>query len=257
MSKLSLQDKFIDISDYGRPFATRLAALLKHTSATPVHITLVFGVCGLIAVYAILIEFFVTAAIFLILKSIIDAADGELARVKKSPSYTGRYLDSIFDFILNFLVITAIWIVTEHAFTTAFLAFFCLQLQGTLYNYYYVIQRHQTSNGDTTSKIFETEVPTAYPGENQKTVALLFRIYSLFYSLFDRLIYRIEPHAPQSDPFPKWFMTLLSIYGLGFQLLIISVMLAFGLINWIIPLLIVYTIFIFLFIAIRKSILSR
>ena len=38
---------------------------------------------------------------FIILKSIIDAADGELARVKQTPSYAGRYLDSVFDIILN------------------------------------------------------------------------------------------------------------------------------------------------------------
>ena len=43
------------------------------------------------------------APFFIILKSIIDAADGELARIKKTPSYTGRYLDSIFDIILNLI----------------------------------------------------------------------------------------------------------------------------------------------------------
>jgi phosphatidylglycerophosphate synthase len=32
---------------------------------------------------------------FIILKSIIDGADGELARIKNT-SYTGRYLDSVF-----------------------------------------------------------------------------------------------------------------------------------------------------------------
>ena len=41
------------------------------------------------------------AGFFLILKSILDAADGELARVKNTPSYTGRYLDSVADIILN------------------------------------------------------------------------------------------------------------------------------------------------------------
>ena len=41
------------------------------------------------------------AAFFLIFKSILDAADGELARVKQRPSYTGRYLDSVADIVLD------------------------------------------------------------------------------------------------------------------------------------------------------------
>ena len=40
-------------------------------------------------------------------KSILDAADGELARIKKTPSYVGRFLDSISDLVLNFLIIMA------------------------------------------------------------------------------------------------------------------------------------------------------
>ena len=39
--------------------------------------------------------FMILASFFIILKSVIDAVDGELARMKKTPSYSGRYLDSI------------------------------------------------------------------------------------------------------------------------------------------------------------------
>jgi len=45
---------------------------------------------------------------FLFFKSIIDALDGELSRVKNTPSYTGRYLDSVFDILLNFLFLLAV-----------------------------------------------------------------------------------------------------------------------------------------------------
>ena len=38
------------------------------------------------------------------MKSILDAADGELARIKMTPSYSGRYLDSIFDILLNLIL---------------------------------------------------------------------------------------------------------------------------------------------------------
>ena len=48
-------------------------------------------------------------------------------------------------------------------------------------------------------------------------------------------------------------MTLVSIYGLGFQLLIIAVMLPMNLIEYITPFFIVYTSFIFVLIGIRKA----
>ena len=103
MSKLSARDQFLDLSDYGRPIGKWLANKLKNTQFTPIHITLLFGISGLIAIVYILRNQYLLAGFFIILKSIIDAADGELSRVKNTPSYTGRYLDSIFDIILNFL----------------------------------------------------------------------------------------------------------------------------------------------------------
>ena len=105
MSKLASQDKFFDLSDYGRFAGKRIANTLKNTRFTPIHVTLLFGVSGLIAIYCILTNHYYFACFFILLKSIIDAADGELARIKKTPSYTGRYLDSLFDIVLNFIVL--------------------------------------------------------------------------------------------------------------------------------------------------------
>ncbi|MCC5940348.1 MAG: CDP-alcohol phosphatidyltransferase family protein [Balneolaceae bacterium] len=256
MSKLSSEERFIDVSDYGRPLAKLFASRLKETDITPVQVTLLFGVSGIVAIYCILNGYYIAAGVFLILKSVIDAADGELARIKKTPSYTGRYLDSIFDIVLNLMFITAIWIVTDHSVWAALAAFVSLQFQGTLYNYYYVILRHHSAGGDKTSNIFETETPKAYPGEDQKTVNILFKMYTIFYSMYDRIIYRLDREAPYVQAFPRWFMTFVSIYGLGFQLLIIAFMLAAGLVEWIIPFFIGYSIFILLFITIRKLFLN-
>ena len=256
MSKLSAKDKFIDVSDYGRPLAVVIANKLKNTSVTPVHVTLLFGVCGLAAIASMLQGYYILAGILLILKSILDAADGELARVKQIPSYTGRYLDSVFDIILNLLILLTIWHITEYSIWMTLLAFACLQLQGTLYNYYYVILRHHSADGDKTSKIFETETPIAFKRESQRTVNILFALYTIFYSVYDKIIYKLDHNAPDAKQFPNWFMTLVSIYGLGFQLLIISVMLAAGWIDHIIPFFITYSIFILLFITTRKLFLA-
>lgn len=256
MSKLSPQDQFLDLSDYARPFGKLLAQQLQNSRFTPVHVTLTFGLAGLVAIYCILTHQYYWAGFFIILKSGIDAADGELARLKKTPSYFGRYLDSVFDIFLNLMLLWAICIVTNNNILMAFLAFICMQLQGTLYNYYYVIVRTKSIGGDATSKIFELKTPKALVGESQKSVDIMFGIYKALYGLFDRLIYFIDPQAPKIKSFPKWFMTLLSLYGLGFQLLIISVMLSFNCIDYIIPFLITYTSLILLLLGIRKSLIT-
>ncbi len=256
MSKLTADYRFLDLSDYGRSFGRFLANQLKNTRVSPIHVTLLFGISGLIAIYCILNTYYYCASFFIILKSGIDAADGELARLKKTPSYTGRYLDSVFDLVLNFFFLGAIFWVTNATISVTILAFFSIQLQGTLYNYYYVILRTKSIGGDSTSKIFEYKVPKALPGETQRSVAILFSIYTIVYGIFDKIIHLMDPNAYKSNWYPKWFMTFLSIYGLGFQLLIIAVMLSFNYINYILPFFIYYSLFIVILIAIRKFFLK-
>jgi hypothetical protein len=255
MSKLAAQDKFFDLSDYGRPLATVFANQLKNTRFTPIHVTLLFGVSGLIAIGCILTNHYWLAGFFLILKSIIDAADGELSRIKNTPSYTGRYLDSVFDIILNFAFLMTICYVSETPFVYTVLAFICLQLQGTLYNFYYVILRHKSVGGDATSNIFEYKSPVAFPHESQKAVDILFKLYSVFYGSFDKIIYFLDDNAHKVKTFPNWFMTLLSMYGLGFQLLIIAIMLPLNLIEYIIPFFIFFSSMMVVLIGIRKKVL--
>jgi len=256
MSKLAAEDKFLDLSDYGRPIGKLFANVLKNTRFTPIHVTLLFGISGLIAIYCILQNQYVLASFFIILKSIIDAADGELARIKNTPSYVGRYLDSVFDIVLNFLFFMTICYVSKTSFWMAFLAFFCVQLQGTLYNYYYVILRNKSVGGDKTSKIFEDKSPRALPGESQKSVDIMFGIYTLVYGVFDKIIHALDSDAFKVQTFPNWFMTFVSIYGLGFQLLIIAFMLPLNLPEYIIPFFIIYTLFIFILIGIRRTFLK-
>ena len=252
MSKLAAQDKFLDLSDYGRPFGKFLANSLKDTRFTPIHVTLLFGITGLIAIYFILNENYLWAGFFIVLKSGIDAADGELARLKNTPSYVGRYLDSVFDIILNFLFLITICYVSQTSFWLTLIAFFCIQLQGTLYNYYYVILRNKSVGGDTTSKVFEYKTPRALPGETQKSVNILFKIYTVVYGGFDKIIHALDSDAYKVKTLPNWFMTVVSLYGLGFQLLIIAVLLPLGQIEWIIPFFIGYSVLIFVLIGIRK-----
>ena len=253
MPKLPIQYQFLDLSDYGRPMAIRIAKALCHTSITPIHVTLGFVLAGLLGIYCILNQYYVGAILFLILKSILDAADGELARLKNRPSYTGRFLDSVSDIILNLLIVISIWHVTNGSAWLAVLAFLGLELQGTLYNYYYAILRNR-HQGDTTSRIFETKIPKAYEGEAQKHVTLLFRLYQICYGGFDRVIYALDRNACTARHIPKWLMTAVSTFGLGFQLLLIGIMLVSGLDVYILPFFLGYSIFILVFIGLRRLI---
>jgi phosphatidylglycerophosphate synthase len=257
MSKLAPIDKFLDLSDYGRPFAKQIANALKDTKITPIHVTLLFGLCGLISIYLMLQGMYFLAGLFLILKSILDAADGELSRIKKTPSHTGRYLDSIFDIILNFLILMTIANITDTSGWMTAIAFLCIQLQGTLYNYYYVILRNKRKGGDVTSRIFEHKSPRAMTGENQTTVNILFQIFYFLYSIFDKTIYLLDPEATKVRTLPRWFMSMVSIYGLGFQLLLIAVLMTIGYIDLVIPFFICYSVLLILFIELRKKVLTE
>ena len=251
MSKLPPKHKFVDLSDYGRPIARHIALYLKDTKCTPIQVTWLFIASGLVAIASILFGYYYLAAFFLVLKSILDAADGELARLKETPSYTGRYFDSIADILLNAIIFIALYHICDVSLFWTFLAFFGIQLQGTLYNYYHVILRNQL-DGDVTSQIFETETPTALPGEKQRNVNILFKVYRALYGIFDFIIYRLDRTAPNGTSFPNWLMTAISSFGLGFQLLLIGVFLVLGLKEMIIPFFIAYSAMIFVFIAIRK-----
>ena len=255
MAKLPIKYKFLDLSDYGRSGGNWIASKLQYTSFTPIHVTTTFIVAGLIAIGFMLSGHYILAAIFIILKSVLDAADGELSRLKNTPSYTGRYYDSIADFLLNFCFLLAFWYISNASIIYMLIAFFGIQLQGTVYNYYYVILRNSV-DGDSTSRIFEDSAPKALKGETQQTVNIFYKIYDILYISFDKIMYYMDKNASDSPPFPKWFMTLVSMYGLGFQLLIMAGMLVFELQEYVIPFFIYYSVFIIVFVLIRKVFLK-
>jgi hypothetical protein len=95
------------------------------------------------------------------------------------------------------------------------------------------------------------------PGETQRTVDNWFWMYSVCYGAFDKTIYWMDKQAEDGLYYPKWFMTAVSGFGLGFQLLIISVMLCLGWAEYIIPFFIGYSVMIFVFIAMRRYLNQR
>ncbi len=82
---------------------------------------------------------------------------------------------------------------------------------------------------------------------------ILFGLYKLFYGAFDKTIYALDSNAGKGKVLPNWLMTSVSTFGLGFQLLIIAVLLVLGLEATILPFFLGYTVMVFVFIGIRKS----
>lgn len=251
MPKLSHEDQFIDFSDYGRPIATFLAYRLSKIKVTAVQVTVAFLFAGLLCVYCIYTQQLVWAAIFLMIKNILDAVDGEIARITKYPSLVGRYLDSVFDFIINLLILIAIFI-TENSSNLLFIgAFLGIEFQCSIYNYYYVILRRRLNN-DETSRIIEYRKPIAYHYESQRIVNTLHATFLCLYIVFDLIVLLLDKQALFVRVFPKWFMSLISLLGLGFQLLLICILLCLGLPDLILPFFAGYSIFGLFVIGVRK-----
>jgi phosphatidylglycerophosphate synthase len=232
MTKLPKNKSFIDVSDYARPFALALVKLLMPTKIGAYTITVSFLIVGVLASYLIYTDQnLILASCLILLKSMLDAADGEIARRRNEPSMVGRYLDSVFDFIINALLLYSISHVFELNIWLMLLALLLFQLQGSIFNYYYLIKRHQV-NGDLTSRIFEMEEPKPYARDNVLLMKVLHKMYLLIYGWQDYLIYLLDKNAINTKELPSWYLTLVSFFGLGFQLLIIAIFVAFDIHNY-------------------------
>ena len=238
MKKVPEQYTFFDASDYARPLAERLARLLLPSVITPIHLTLIFIAVGITS--AVLFStgiywFQVIAGLLLPFKSLLDAADGSLARVRNHPSRVGRFLDAIGDFVVNALVLSAIGIAEYNktgqvsALWLALLALISVTWQVTIYNYFSVLYRTATK-GDVTSQIVESSDST-YAWDNRTILRLLAGIYNLLYAWQDRLITHIDKsllNAENTALASKRFMILTGLIGLGIHLLIICVFAVLG-----------------------------
>jgi len=231
--KLPPSESLLDLSDYGRPLALWLTRLLLPTSVNSLHVTWAFLVVGLgaAALYAIGGRISALVAGFLLLvKSVLDALDGSLARARQRPSRVGRFLDSVFDFVINLAVFLAIAVETELAWDGVVLALVSLEiatLQGSWNNYGQVVYRH-LKQGDRTSRVDEQDA-NPYPWDDPKVLAVLHRLYQYIYGWQDRLMAALDhwttpnPACRELAQQDRLMLKLATPFGLGFQLLIVAI----------------------------------
>jgi len=229
---------FFDLSDLAGPAGRWLALRLVDSPVTPIHLTLAFTIAGLAAALILAVGGAGwLAAILLVIKSALDAADGGLARVRHHPSRVGRFLDSDCDFIVNVALYAglAAGLVGRTGqigyMPLAFLALVSGMLQVTVFNHYYVRYR-QLAGGDTTSQVNESE-PSGYAWDNAALLGPLYLAYRLIYGWQDALVAGIDQlAAPGVIAVSRGYMTAVSAMGLGTQLLLVAACAMLGHPEW-------------------------
>ena len=156
----------IDLSEWGRPIARVIARFLKEKPVSVIQVTNLHFLLTLYSAWLILQGQTILACFLLIVKGVIDAVDGELARIRERPSHVGRYWDTVADTIGLIAVIGAfgtlfaweLWLTCALILATLF--------QYSLFNHYSILMRTM-GTGDATSRVDERIRPIAYPWERQ------------------------------------------------------------------------------------------
>ncbi|MBT6296875.1 MAG: CDP-alcohol phosphatidyltransferase family protein, partial [Nitrospina sp.] len=234
MSKLPPGARFLDINDFWY-FPNRwVVKFLYPLPITPTHITIISLIAGLVSVRFYMIDTsagLMWGALFLYLKIFLDNVDGNLARVRGETSRLGRFLDSLTDFMVGFLVylVLTLRLVDETNNSLYWclggLAFLSCLMQCSYFVYYLV--KYTAISGTylynrVDEDITEEENEAYDRGDLSMLVYFLHRAHILLYGWqdktiewFDRLSKRLGSNKPQKLSEKNWygdkvFLTLIS-----------------------------------------------
>tara|TARA_B100000900_G_scaffold363288_1_gene337175 strand:+ start:19203 stop:19961 length:759 start_codon:yes stop_codon:yes gene_type:complete len=209
-----------DLSDWGRPVARYFASILKNTKISVLMVTNFHLLLSLICTWLILQEQIIGACILLVIKGVVDAVDGELARIRERPSHVGRYWDTIADTLGLILVMAAFGQYLNWDILYISGIIIAVLFQYSLFNHFSVRAR-EIGSGDNTSRTNEFTCPLAKPWEKQIHVNFLHKIYLIGFSWQDRIIDLITGDGSEKLHFE---LTVSSMLGYGFQSLIILIL---------------------------------
>ena len=207
----------IDLSEWGRPFARVIARFLKDKPVSVIQVTNLHLLLTLFCAWLILEGSTVLACFLLIVKGILDAVDGELARIRERPSHVGRYWDTVADTIGLIAVMWAFGSLFNWEPVLTFALILATLFQYSLFNHYSILMR-TLGSGDTTSRVDERIKPIAYSWEKQSNVNFFHTIYLVFFSWQDWFISKLSGKGSEHLVFE---LTVSSSLGFGMQSLII------------------------------------
>ena len=224
MSKLPPGARFLDINDFWY-FPNRwVVKFLYPLPITPTHITIISLIAGLVSVRFYMIDTsagLMWGALFLYLKIFLDNVDGNLARVRGETSRLGRFLDSLTDFMVSFLVylVLTLRLVDETNNSLYWylggLAFLSCLMQCSYFVYYLV--KYTAISGTylynrVDEDITEEENEAYDRGDLSMLVYFLHRAHILLYGWqdktiewFDRLSKRLGSKKPQKLSEKNWY----------------------------------------------------
>ena len=100
-----------------RPLAYLLALALYPTRVSPNAVTVLSILCGCAALVSMVVPFprhMLIAGMFIFLSAVVDCADGQLARMRKTSSAFGRMLDGAADAIVSFVIVAGgAWVIVR------------------------------------------------------------------------------------------------------------------------------------------------
>ncbi|GGJ48589.1 CDP-alcohol phosphatidyltransferase family protein [Deinococcus roseus] len=162
-----------------RPLAHLVVVPLSRTPVTPPMVVMFHTLLGLYAVALIPQGQTLLPAFLMQIKTVLDGADGQLARATGQTSETGRYLDTNMDFVVNTALFLAIG-AQSGQWLQAFLGWVLLALIGT--TDFQWEAAHQRSRGNTFRATPEQQ------NDNPLVLALMKGFYNVVFGPQDRLI---------------------------------------------------------------------
>ena len=192
-----------------RPLAHPLVLVLARLRVPPPVVVAAAGAAGLAAAVELGRGSLLVAALLIQLKTLLDNADGQLARLTGRTSAFGRYLDSLVDLLVNAALFTALGRTTGQP-VLSFLGFVALTSVLSL-----------NFNAARLSRRAAAE-----PEGGGAATAVLRRVYGVVYAPQDRLAEAIAARRPALVS-PAAVSALANL-GMSTQLAVFGLLLALG-----------------------------
>ncbi|HEU5206351.1 MAG TPA: CDP-alcohol phosphatidyltransferase family protein [Gaiellaceae bacterium] len=200
-----------------RPPANLLVSLFERAKVPPPAVVLANAGVGLVAALVLYRGHLVEAALLLQLKTLLDNADGALARTTGRVTLTGRYLDTIADLVVNVAVFVSLAHVTgePNLAAAAFLA-----LTVVLAVDFNVTELYREAH-----RIPTVEPPASGSGV-ERVLAFLYRIW---FGVLDRSVRWFSSWRLGVRPtYDGFTLSVLANLGLTTQLAVLGVCLVLG-----------------------------
>ncbi len=208
-----------------RPLAGLLVRVLYPTAITPNQVTLTSIVAGFVGAYFFFIgtgASYVAAGACVLVKDLLDSADGQLARARNQFSRFGRFLDSIGDILVNlaiFLAVafslaregnTVLWLVV------CFAAFSCVTLRVSYHVFYQTSFLHLQNAYEVNRT---TEEIRAEDLRQDAWTLRLQRVFQFFYGWQDAAMVRLDRWSQRGVQLDNalWYGDLRGIRWSGFM----------------------------------------